>query len=173
MPPPSIHIRKATAKDIPLILNFIAKKAAFDGCPEAVEATAEKLRQTLFSDQPMASVVFVEVEGREVGFASYFRTYSTFLARPSIWLDDLYVDEAMRSQGIGKELLKYLARLALETNCGRVEWSAGTWNQRGLEFYRRQGARISETARLCRLDRDAIEKLAAQSSALNGCDLLF
>ena len=154
-----ITIRKASADDIPLILSFIAKKASFDGCPEAVEATPEKLRQTMFGKEPLASVVFAEVEGRAVGFASYFRTYSTFLARPSIWLDDLFIDEVKRGQGIGKELLRYLARLAVDTDCGRIEWSAGTWNQRGLEFYRRLGTRIIDTAYLCRLDRVAIERL--------------
>jgi GNAT superfamily N-acetyltransferase len=157
----SVVIRAATAEDIPVILEFIAKKAEFDRCPEAVEATPEKIRETLFGDAPLAGILLAEVEGRAVGFASYFYTYSTFLARPGIWLDDLFVNVDRRSRRIGWALMQRLARLAGEKGCGRIEWTAGAHNERGLTFYRRHGARVSENARLCRLDRDAIASLAA------------
>src|SRR5437660_1329607 len=105
-----ISVRNATAADLPLILRFIRKKAEFDRCPDAVEATEEKLRATLFGVPPLAHVLFAEVDGVAVGFAAYFTTYSTFLARPGIWLDDLYVDAERRSQGIGEALLRHLTK---------------------------------------------------------------
>jgi GNAT superfamily N-acetyltransferase len=161
----TIRIRHAVAEDIPLILGFIRKKAEFDRCPVAVEATPEKIRQTLFGDTPLAGILFAEMDGMAVGFVSYFWTYSTFLARPGIWLDDLFVEVNMRSQGIGRALLRYLARMAKERECGRIEWTAGAHNLRGMDFYRKNGARVSDNARLCRVDRDAILRLAEESGA--------
>src|SRR5262249_50563742 len=143
-----VVIRAASAEDIPLILAFIAKKAEFDRCPEAVEATPDKIRETLFGDVPLAGVLLAEIDGRAVGFASYFPTSSTFLAGPGIWLDDLFVDADRRGRGVGRALLQRLARLANERGCGRIEWTAGAHNERGLAFYRRHGARVSENARL-------------------------
>jgi GNAT superfamily N-acetyltransferase len=159
----TIRIRHAVAEDIPLILGFIHKKAEFDRCPDAVEATPEKIRQTLFRDPPLAGILFAEMDGLAVGFASYFWTYSTFLARPGLWLDDLFVDASVRSQGIGRTLLRHLALLAKERGCGRIEWTAGAHNLRGLEFYRKNGARVSDNARLCRMEGDAILRLAEES----------
>jgi GNAT superfamily N-acetyltransferase len=159
-----IAVRHATASDLPLILRFIRKKAEFDRCPDAVEATEEKLRATLFSDTPRAHVLFAEMDGVAVGFAAYFTTYSTFLARPGIWLDDLFVDGEMRSQGIGEALMRHLARLAEAQGCGRIEWTAGAHNLRGIAFYRRLGAQVRENARLCRLDQHAIAQLAAEAN---------
>jgi GNAT superfamily N-acetyltransferase len=157
----AIAIRDATADDIPLIFRFIQKMAAFDGRLEALQATPELLREALFGAVPHAAVLLAEVEGVPVGFASYFRTYSTFLGRPGIWLDDLYVDEDVRGRGIGTALLRQLARMASQWGCGRIEWTAGTHNRRGLDFYRRHGAIIREHVRLCRLDGDAISRLTA------------
>jgi GNAT superfamily N-acetyltransferase len=154
-----IVIRDATVDDIPIILRFIGKKAEFDRYPQGVEATPEKLRQTLFADRPRAGVLFAEVEGTPVGFASYFSTYSTFLARPGLWLDDLFVDEEHRSRGVGEALVGRLAQMAVERDCGRIEWTAAAHNDRGLAFYRRLGATVRETARLCRLDREGFERL--------------
>ncbi len=155
-----VAIRKATVDDVPLIFRFIEDFAEFDGRRARLQATPDMLRDGLFGAAPQASVVLAEVDGVPVGFASYFRTYSTALGRPGIWLDDLYVDEAARGRGIGTAVLRYLARLAQTSGCGRIEWTAGVENQRGLEFYRRSGATIREGALLCRLDRDAIRKLA-------------
>jgi GNAT superfamily N-acetyltransferase len=155
----SVNLREAVREDVPLILRFIRKLSVFDGAPDAVEATEERLEQTLFADPPLAHVVFAELDGKEVGFASYFFTYSTFLARPGIWLDDLYVDSDARSQGIGRALLVYLARLAKAKGCGRVEWTAAVSNERGLDFYRRNGASIRDRLRMCRLDSQGIDDL--------------
>jgi GNAT superfamily N-acetyltransferase/mannose-6-phosphate isomerase-like protein (cupin superfamily) len=155
-----VTLRAATAADIPLLLEFLGKKAAFDGVPDALVATADQLGRALFADPPLAHVLFAELGGRAVGFASYFFTFSTFLARPGLWLDDLYVDADVRSRGIGRLLLASLARLARSKGCGRIEWTAAVANERGLAFYRRAGATVREPSRLCRLDAAAIDLLA-------------
>jgi GNAT superfamily N-acetyltransferase len=157
----SLSIRPATPEDLPLILRFIHLKAAFDGCLETVEATPERLSEALFGDAPTAGVLFAEVAGEPVGFASYYRTYSTFLARPGIWLDDLFVVEPMRSQGIGKILLAHLAAMVEEMGGGRLEWTAARTNERGLSFYQRNGAKRQDTVHLMRLDRPAIAAMIA------------
>jgi GNAT superfamily N-acetyltransferase len=156
---PNVTIRQAVVDDVPLILDFIIKKAGFDGAPQAVRATPERLRQTLFADPPMAHILIAEIEGRPVGFASYFLTYSTFLARPGFWLDDLFVDDEMRGRGVGTALLADLARLAQSRGCERIEWTAAAANRRGLDFYRRHGAVVREATRLCRLEAEAIDRL--------------
>jgi GNAT superfamily N-acetyltransferase len=156
----NVSIREAVADDIPLIMAFLRKKAESDGVPHSLRATPSGLLGTLFADPPMAFVVFAEVAGEPVGVASYFFTFSTFLARPGLWLDDLYVDDGFRSMGIGRALLAYLARLARSKDCARIDWTAAVDNGRGLEFYRRNGATVREGARLCRLDEAAIGRLA-------------
>jgi GNAT superfamily N-acetyltransferase len=159
-----LTIRRAGVDDLPVILRFLHKKAEFDGVLQGVEASVETLRQTLFGDSPLAYVLFAEVEDRPVGFATYFFTFSTFLARPGIWLDDLYVDADRRSQGVGRALLVFLAHLARSKGCGRIEWTAASNNERGLAFYRRHGASVREGTRLCRLDAAAIDRLARESA---------
>jgi len=157
----SVSIRPATPDDLPLILRFIHQKAAFDGCPEMVEATPERLSEALFGDVPTAGVLFAEVAGEPVGFASYYRTYSTFLARPGIWLDVLFVVEPMRSQGIGRALLAHLAAMVEQMGGGRLEWTAARTNDRGLAFYQRNGAERQDAVHLMRLDRQAIAAMIA------------
>jgi GNAT superfamily N-acetyltransferase len=154
-----IHIRLATVHDIPLILDFIHQKAEFDGCPRSVEATPDRLQQTLFCESPLAYVLFAEIDGRPVGFASYFQTYSTFLARPGLWLDDLYVQPALRGYGVGTALISHLAAIAQAQECGRIEWTVDTDNANGIRFYQKQGAQIKEDLRLCRLNQAAIAHL--------------
>jgi GNAT superfamily N-acetyltransferase len=160
----ALTIRHAGVDDLLVILRFIHKKAEFDGVPQGVQATPETLCQTLFAEPPLAYILLAEVGDNSVGFASYFYTFSTFLARPGIWLDDLYVDEGWRSRGVGKALLVHLARLAKSRSCGRIDWTVATANERGLAFYRRNGATIRESARLCRLDAAAIGGLALEST---------
>jgi GNAT superfamily N-acetyltransferase len=155
----AIRVREAVREDIPLILTFIGKKAEFDGAADAVEATEGALLRALFGDPPLAHVLLAEAGGSPVGFASYFFTYSTFLARPCIWLDELFVDPDMRGWGIGRVMLAHLAALAKRRGCGRVEWTAAVGNERALAFYRRNGASVRERSRLCRLDAAAIDLL--------------
>jgi steroid delta-isomerase-like uncharacterized protein len=162
-------IRQATPADIPVVLRFIAKKADFDGCPSEVEATEERLREALFGKEPLAGVLLGEVDNVLVGFASYFATYSTFLARPGVWMDDLFVDTEWRGRGLGRAILAELARMAVEKGCGRIEWTAGAHNERGIRFYRRHGAQVQENARLCRLDWKALVRFAGECAA-RSCD---
>ncbi|MEO0801855.1 MAG: GNAT family N-acetyltransferase [Cyanobacteria bacterium J06642_2] len=147
----TISIRAATADDVPLILSFVTKKARFDseiGAFEgSLQVTETKLRETLFSALPFAYVLFAQLEGREIGFALYGFRYSSFIGQPSIWLDDLFVDETMRSLGTGKALMHYLARLSRKHHCTHLAWTADARNTRGLEFYRRLGAEIAEQKR--------------------------
>lgn len=163
MSEPSIDIRPANIQDIDLILDFIAQKAEFDGCSHLVKANSEKLRQTLFTSYPLAQVIFAEVEGIAVGFALFFDTYSSFLAQPNIWLDDLFVQPQMRGKGIGKSLLIYLAELAQTKNCGRIEWTVDRNNIDGVLFYEKIGARIVDKVKLCRLDAQGMINLSDRS----------
>jgi len=157
---PNITIREAVPQDVGLILSFIRKKAAFDEVPDWVEATEEKLQSELFGPQPRAFVLFAEASGQVVGFAIYFLTFSSFMARPGIWLDDLFVDASARGQGAGKALLAHLAKLADERGYRRVEWVTAAHNAKGLAFYQRNGARVQDVVRVLRLDRPAISRLA-------------
>ena len=160
-----MNIREATESDTGLILNFIRKKAVFDGVPDWVEATEDKLAAELFGAQAKAFVLFVEIDRKPVGFAIYFLTFSSFLARSGIWLDDLYVDENARGRGAGKALLAHLAKLADERGYGRVEWVTAANNEKGLAFYGRNGARVQEVVRVLRLDRAAISELARKGAS--------
>lgn len=163
---PVIKIREATRQDTALILGFIRKKAEFDGVPHWVEATEDKLTAELFGPRPVAFVLFAELDDQVVGFAIYFLTFSSFLARPGIWLDDLFVEEGSRGQGAGKALLTHLGKLADQRGYGRIEWVTAADNAKGLAFYQRNGARVQETVRVLRLDRDAISQLAHHGTAV-------
>ncbi|MCP2726878.1 GNAT family N-acetyltransferase [Limnofasciculus baicalensis] len=141
-------IRSATANDVSRILSFIEKKAEFDRNIGAfsgiLRVSAEKVRKTLFGTIPFSYVLFAEISGHEVGFALYGFRYSSFAGQPSIWLDDLYVDEEMRSQGVGVALMVHLAQIAKENDCTHLAWNADARNSRGLSFYQRLGAEITE-----------------------------
>jgi GNAT superfamily N-acetyltransferase len=147
----NIQIRLAKVEDLEQVFSFIVQKAAFDGCLDALQATPQQLEKTLFSQSPLARVLLAEVDGCAIAFALFFYTYSSFLAKPSIWLDDLFVQPYMRGQGVGTALLRHLATLATENDCGRIEWTVNTNNDRGIKFYQKQGAQILEQIRLCRL----------------------
>jgi GNAT superfamily N-acetyltransferase len=165
MPTPSeLRLREATADDVHLILSFVRKKATFDQVSHLVEATEETLRNQLFVERPSAFVVIAELDGRAVGFALYFLSFSSFLACPGIWLDDLFVDEDARGNGVGSALLTYLSKIARERGYGRVEWVTADTNHSGLEFYRRNGALVQDTVRVLRLDRSAIARLAEKGT---------
>jgi GNAT superfamily N-acetyltransferase len=156
MPDSDLAIRPATENDIPAILKLIHLKAKFDGCPESVAATADRLQQDLFGESPLASVLLAEVGGAIAGFATYHRIYSTFLAKPGIWLDDLYLKPEFRRQGIGQTLMLELCKIADETGCARVDWTVAVDNPTGIQFYEKIGAKIQHRVRLCRLNQEAI-----------------
>ena len=155
-----IEIRKAGERDVPLILHFIQSLAEYERLRDSCIASEEKLRATLFSDRPDAEVIFALVEGKEVGFALFFHNYSTFLAQRGLFLEDLFVLPEARSKGVGFALLSALARIALERDCGRLEWNVLTWNQLAIDFYKRLGAVEMDEWRTFRLTGQPLQTLA-------------
>ena len=144
----SIKVRFAIPDDVPLILAFIQKKSEFDrnigAYSGTLQVTEEKLHKTIFTAVPFGYVLLAENSERAVGFALYGFRYSSFAGQPSIWLDDLYVDENIRSQGVGSALMSYLAQVAKNHDCSHLAWTADARNTRGLSFYYRLGAKITE-----------------------------
>lgn len=143
-----IKVRTANINDVSLIYSFIQQKAEFDRNIGAfsgeLKVSEIKIRQTLFSDIPFAYVLFADTLEREIGFALYCFRYSSFAGQPSIWLDDLYVNENMRSQGAGTALMTRLVEIAKENDCTHIGWTADKRNTRGLNFYHQLGAKISK-----------------------------
>lgn len=143
-----IVVRPCIESDIPLILEFIKKKAAFDISMSAfsgeVQTTEKAIRETLFGAQPYAQALFAEANGFPIGFALYYFRYSSFKGRPQLWLDDLFVDDNIRSKGAGTLLMSYLAKIAIKNQCTHISWTANANNTRGIQFYERLGAKIIE-----------------------------
>ena len=156
----TMNIRPVKPSDLPGLLALLRAKADFDGCPDTLLATVESLRDALFRSTPLAHALVAEVDGRLVGMATYYAIFSSFIAKPGLWLDDLYVEEAARGQGIGQALMEQLCGVATRGGCCRVDWHVSSVNPRGIAFYRRIGASVSEKARLVRLDEAAIRQLA-------------
>lgn len=143
-----MKIRSATPDDVSLIFSFIQKKSEFDrnigAFAGVLEVSEDKIRKTLFGIIPFAYVLFAEFSTHEVGFALYGFRYSSFAGQPSIWLDDLYVDNEMRSQGAGAALMAQLAQIAKDNDCTHLAWNADARNTRGLRFYNQLGAEMTE-----------------------------
>lgn len=155
-----LQIRPAIVADVPLILDFIQQLADYERLRHEVTATAETLRDTLFGPQPAADVVIAWRGAHAVGFALFFGTYSTFLARPGIHLEDLFVIPEARGLGIGRALLVYLAARCQARGCGRLEWSVLTWNTPAIAFYRELGAFPLDEWQTYRLHREGLRALA-------------
>lgn len=158
-----ITLRLAQQHDVPTILAFIQGLAEYEKLADQVVATEEKLTQTLFGEKPYAEVVIAEYQQQAAGFALFFHNYSTFLAKPGIYLEDLFVLPQYRGKGLGKVLLSYLAKLAVERDCGRLEWSVLDWNQPAIDFYQAQGATMLHDWRINRVTGDNLVALASQS----------
>lgn len=143
-----MKVRTATPDDVSQIFSFIQKKAEFDRNIGAfsgiLQVSEDKIHKTLFGTIPFAYVLFAEISQREIGFALYGFRYSSFAGQPSIWLDDLYVDDNMRSQGAGAALMYRLAEIAKQNDCTHIAWNADARNTPGLSFYQRLGAKITE-----------------------------
>jgi GNAT superfamily N-acetyltransferase len=153
-------IRTASAADVPLILDFIRGLAVYEKLAHEVAATEATLRETLFGATPAAQVVIAEVDGQPAGFALYFFNYSTFLARPGLYLEDLFVKPEFRGAGTGKALLLHLAKIANARGCGRMEWSVLDWNKPAIKFYEAIGARRMKEWQICRLTGPALTQYA-------------
>lgn len=136
----SIRIEPASPADVPMILTLIKELAEFEKLAHEVTATEAQVREALFGAKPGAEVVMARIGDEVAGFALYFHNFSTFLARPGIYLEDLYVRQKFRGQGAGEALLRHLAKTALARGCGRLEWSVLDWNQRAIDFYKSLGA---------------------------------
>jgi GNAT superfamily N-acetyltransferase len=156
----SIDIRSATADDVPLVLDFIRGLAEYEKLSHEVVATEQGLRNTLFGERRYAECVIASLEAKPVGFALFFHNYSTFLGKPGIYLEDLFVHPAARGRGVGEKLLAHLARLAIERDCGRLEWWVLDWNEPARAFYRKLGALPMDEWTVHRVTGSALEALA-------------
>lgn len=161
----SLNIRSATRADVPLILKFIQGLAEYEKLAHECEATEAQLDKTLFGERPSAEVVIAYHDNEPSGFALFFHNYSTFLAKPGIYLEDLFVDPSKRGLGIGKALLAHLAKLAVERDCGRFEWSVLDWNVDAIRFYESLGARPMSDWTIYRVTGDALQALASSALA--------
>jgi len=159
----AITIRPAAVADIPRILSFIRELAAYERLADEVVADEARLRETLFGDRPAAEVELAFHDGEPAGFALFFHNYSTFLGRPGLYLEDLFVRPDYRGRGVGRALLRRLAGLARTRGCGRLEWSVLDWNEPAIGFYRRLGARALEDWTVWRLDGDALRNLGEEA----------
>lgn len=157
---PGLSLRLATANDVPQILSFIRQLADYEKLLDMVVADEAKLTATLFGDKAYAEVVIADYQGKPAGFALFFHNYSTFLAKPGIYLEDLFVDPTLRGLGIGKALITYLATLAVERDCGRLEWSVLDWNQPAIEFYQSLGAQMLHDWRINRVTGETLQAMA-------------
>lgn len=159
-PEDSLRIVPATRNDIPLILALIRELAEYERLSHEVDATEDLLSETLFGKRPYAEVILAYYDGQPVGYALFFHSYSTFLGRPGLYLEDLFVRPALRGKGIGKALLATLAGIAVKRKCGRLEWAVLNWNEPAIGFYKSLGAKPMDTWTVYRLTGDSLEQLA-------------
>lgn len=161
----SLVIREAAQGDEALIIGFIRELAEYEKLSSDVVATPAHLTKTLFASNPKAFALIAENNGEAIGFALYFFNYSTFLGKHGLYLEDLYVRENRRGEGAGKALLARLAKIALENDCGRMEWSVLDWNAPAIAFYKSLGAGAMDEWTVYRLTGEPLEKLASGARA--------
>ena len=157
-----LKIRTAAIEDVPLIFEFIKALAEYEKLTHEVTANEGLLKETLFEKQKVAEVVIGYYEGIPVGFALFFHNFSTFVGRPGIYLEDLFVKSEYRGKGFGKALLKHVAKIAKERNCGRFEWSVLDWNEPSIKFYKSLGAKAMEEWTIFRLSGESLTELAKE-----------
>lgn len=153
-------IRPATRADVAIILQLIRDLATYERAPNEVTATEAGLAEVLFGQKPSAEVVLAFAGDNPVGFAVFFQNFSTWLGRPGIYLEDLFVKPEVRGRGYGRALLVHLAQIARDRNCGRMEWAVLDWNDPAIQFYRKLGAKPMDEWTVFRLARDGIADLA-------------
>ena len=157
-----LEIRPGTEDDVPLILSLIRELAEYERLSHEVVATEEMLRDSLFGERRVAEMLLGYLDGEPAGFALFFHTFSTFLGRPGIYLEDLYVRPEFRGAGVGRALLVHIAGLARERGCGRLEWSVLDWNEPAIGFYKRLGASPVSGWTVYRVTGEALEELAGR-----------
>jgi GNAT superfamily N-acetyltransferase len=153
-------IRTSTKKDVPLILDFIRSIAEYEKLSHEVTATEADIRESLFGKRPAAECIIAYWKGTPAGYAMYFHNFSTFVGRPGLYLEDLFVKPEFRGNGIGKALLIRLAKIAKDRNCSRFEWAVLDWNSPAIEFYKKLGARPMNEWTIFRMDEKTIVRLA-------------
>jgi GNAT superfamily N-acetyltransferase len=153
-------LRRAEPADIDAIVALIGELAEFEQLAHLVEVTPEKLAPHLFGERPVAECVVGEIGGEVVAFALFFTNFSTFLSRPGLYLEDLYVRPAHRGSGLGKAMIEHLGRLAAERGCGRFEWSVLDWNANAIAFYEKLGATVLPDWRICRISGAHLQRFA-------------
>jgi GNAT superfamily N-acetyltransferase len=158
----TLNIRPAKPADVPLIADLIRQLARFEKLEHEVVLTEDLLTAGLFGARPYAEAVLAEEAGEPIGFALFFHTFSTFLARPGLYLEDLFVLPEHRGRGVGSAVLAHLAHLALERGCGRLEWAVLNWNQEAIRFYERLGARPNSEWTVYRLTGEALTALGRE-----------
>ena len=161
---PLLSIRPASADDVPLIRQLIAELAEYERLADAAIATDAGLREQLFGAHPAAEVLIGEVDGEAAGFALFFHNFSTFLGKRGLYLEDLFVRPGFRGSGLGRHMMATLARIAVQRDCGRFEWSVLDWNELAIGFYRRIGAVGMDGWTVQRLEGEALHALAAHDA---------
>ena len=161
---PHIEIRPAAPQDVPLILSFLHELATYEKLAHEVVATERDMHAALFGERPVVETVIATLDGEPVGYALFFPTFSTFLAKPGLYLEDLYVRPAARGFGVGRKLLEHLARITVERGWGRLEWSVLDWNESSIAFYKKMGAKPMDEWTVFRLTGDSLIRLAGQTS---------
>lgn len=151
-------LRAATPADVPAIVGLIRELAEFERLSHLVVITPEALHRHLFGSRPVVECVVAEAGGAIVAFALFFTNFSTFLGKPGLYLEDLYVQPAQRGAGIGRALLEHLGALAVERDCGRFEWAVLDWNDNAIRFYEKMGATLMHDWRICRVTGDALAR---------------
>jgi GNAT superfamily N-acetyltransferase len=159
----NLRIERARRTDVPLILSFIKELAEYERLSHEVTATEDSLAESLFGERAMAEVRIAYEDERAVGFALFFHNFSTFLGRPGIYLEDLYVQPHARGRGIGRALLSHLAGLARERGCGRLEWAVLDWNEPAVKFYKGLGAAAMDEWTIFRITGDRLDDLAGKA----------
>lgn len=154
-----IDIRPATEFDVPLLLDFIKGIADFEGLADHVKATEESLKHSLFAERPYAEAVIADVDNEPAGFLIFFHNFSSFVGKPGIYIEDIYVHPEYRKIGVGKALMVYCGKLAKERNCGRLEWSVLEWNP-ARKFYEKLGGKYQDEWLIYRLDEIGIDELS-------------
>ncbi|MDR3398823.1 MAG: GNAT family N-acetyltransferase [Pandoraea sp.] len=156
----SLTLRAATTNDVDAIHSLMRELAVFEKLLDIFEATPESVREALFGHAPAAECLIAEWDGKVVGYALYFHNFSTFLGRRGLYLEDVYVQPTMRGKGVGQALLRQLARIAVERQCARFEWTVLDWNQPAIDFYASQGATVLPEWRVVRMTGEALDRFA-------------
>lgn len=156
-------MRPAVRADAPVLFDLIKALAEYEKLSHAVTGSVADLEKHLFGPRPFAEAILAELDGQAVGWALFFYNYSTFLTKPGIYLEDLFVLPEFRGRGIGKSLIVYLAQLAVDRDCGRLEWAVLDWNELAIGFYKRMGADVLPDWRICRVTGESLASLASGS----------